>query len=169
MNSIDIAIVVIVLLSGALGIYWGVIRQVLAIAGTLAGVVAAGRYGPQAAESLLSFLTDGALAQALGFVLVFAAVSGAASLAASLLHRFVGLLFLGWLDHLLGGLLGVAQGGLVCAALLLAAAAYPHAAWAQALSASRLAPPVVAAAGAALLPLLPEAYGFAAQTMLGLP
>ncbi|HWQ13836.1 MAG TPA: CvpA family protein [Roseiflexaceae bacterium] len=169
MNSIDIAIIVIVLLSGALGLYWGLIRQVLSVAGVAAGVVAAGRYGPQAAEALLSFITDGALAQALGFVLVFAAVSGAASLAASLLHRFVGLLFLGWLDHLLGGVLGAAQGALVSAVLLLAAAAFPHPAWAEALGASRIAPTVVGAASAVLLPLLPETYHFAAQMMLGLP
>ena len=169
MNIIDIAIVVIVLFAGALGIYWGLIRQVLAIAGVIAGAVVAGRYGPIAAESLLSFISDSSLAQAIGFVLVFAAVSGAASLAASLLHHFVGLLFLGWLDHLLGGLLGVAQGLLVCAVLLVTAAAFPHTAWGQALGESRFAAVVAATAGPAVLPLLPEAYRFAAQTMFGLP
>ena len=41
MNAVDIAIVAITLLSGALGIYWGVIRQVLSIAGVLTGAVVA--------------------------------------------------------------------------------------------------------------------------------
>lgn len=169
MNSIDIAIILVVLASGALGIYWGLIRLVLSIVGVLAGVVAAGRYGPLAAEALMSFVSDSSLAQALGFVLVFAAVSGAASLAASLLHELAGLLFLGWLDRLLGGLLGAAQGVLVCAALLVAAAAFPHEAWSPAIGASRLAPTVAAAAGGLVLSVLPETYRFAARTVLGLP
>ncbi|MEN9934083.1 MAG: hypothetical protein RLZZ387_662 [Chloroflexota bacterium] len=169
MNSIDFAIVIVILLSGALGIYWGLIRQVLAVAGAVTGVVVAGRYAPVAAESLASFISDGSLAQALGFVLVFAAVSGAASLLASLIHELVGLSFLGWADHLLGGVLGVAQGVLVSAALLVAAATFPYPVWSQALSESRYASVVAAAAGPLVIGLLPESYRFAAQTMLGLP
>src|SRR5512147_2496735 len=102
MNSVDIAIIVVVLLFGALGIYWGFIRQVLALAGLVAGVIFAGRYGASVADALSSFVSNDALARLLGFVLVVIGVSAAVSLLASLLHRFVGLLFLGWLDHLAG-------------------------------------------------------------------
>jgi membrane protein required for colicin V production len=160
--------VVVLLLSGALGIYWGVLRQILSIAGVVAGVVLAGRYGPSAADSLASFVSDGTMAQGLGFLLVFAAVSGFVSLVASLLHELVGLLFLGWADHLLGGLLGLVQGFLVCAALLIAGVAFPHEAWAPAITSARLVPAVAAAGGGVVLALLPETYRFAAQTMLGL-
>jgi membrane protein required for colicin V production len=169
MNAIDVAIVVITLLSGALGIYWGVLRQVLSIVGVFAGVVVAGRYGPLAADALMSFVSDAALAQAIGFMLVFGAVSGIASLVASLLHRYAGLLFLGRLDHLLGGLLGTAQGLLVCVVLLLALAAFPNADWSPALGDSRFAAALGGGLGGPILRLLPESYRFAAQTMLGLP
>jgi membrane protein required for colicin V production len=169
MNTIDIAIVVVLLVSGALGIYWGLIRQILAIAGVLAGVVLAGRYAPFAADALASFVNDGVLAQGLGFLLVFLAVSGFASLVASLLHELVGLSFLGWADHLFGGLLGVVQGVLVCAALLIAAVSFPYQAWTPDITSATLAPAVVRAGGLVVLGLLPEAYHFAVQTMFGLP
>lgn len=169
MNGIDVAIVVIMLLSGALGIYWGALRQVLSIAGVCAAVVVAGRYGTLATDALMSFVSDAGMAQALGFVLVFGAVSGLVSLAASLLHRYLGLLFLGRLDHLFGGLLGMAQGLLICVVLLLAASAFPTAEWSPALGESRFAAAVAGIAGGPILRLLPESYRFAAQTMLGLP
>lgn len=169
MNTIDIAIVIVLLGSAALGVYWGVIRQVLSIAGVLAAVTAAGRYGPPAADSLLSFINDGALAQALGFLLVFLAVSGAVSLLASLLHELAGLLFLGWADHAIGGLLGLAQGLLVCTALLIVASAFPHGLWSPALGSSQLAPPLASVSGRMVLSLLPESYRFAAETMLRMP
>jgi membrane protein required for colicin V production len=169
MNTIDVAIVVVLLGSGALGIYWGMIRQVLSIGGVMAAVAAAGRYGPPAADSILSFMSDGALAQMLGFLLVFLAVSGAVSLLSSLLHELAGLLFLGWADHAIGGLLGLLQGLLVCTALLIAASAFPHSMWSPALGRSQLAAPLASLCGSLVLGLLPESYRFAAETMLRMP
>src|SRR6266513_805575 len=124
MKSIDTIIIVVVLVVGALGIYWGFIRQVLALAGLIAGVIVVSRYGARVAGAL-----------------------------ASLLRRFVGLLFLGWLDHLIGWLLGVLQGLFVCTIGLLIAAAFPLALWTPALSNSQFAPLLVRAFGF-LLPLL---------------
>src|SRR5262245_49883444 len=110
MSSVDTTIIIVVLLSGALGIYWGFIRQVLSLAGLVAGLVFASRYSASVADALSSFVTNDALARVLGFAIVLIGVSAAASLLASLLRRFAGLLFLGWLDHLVGGVLGVFQG-----------------------------------------------------------
>jgi membrane protein required for colicin V production len=168
MKSIDTIIVVVVLLFGALGIYWGFIRQVLALAGLIAGIIFASRYGARVADALSSFITNDMLAAVLGFVIVLVGVSSAASLIASLLRRFVGLLFLGWLDHLIGGLLGVLQGLLVCTIGLLIAAAFPLALWTPALSNSQFAPLLVRAFGF-LLPLLPDSFHFAAQMTFGVP
>ena len=168
MNSVDMFIIVVALVFGALGIYWGFIRQVLALAGLIAGIVFASRYGPDIADALSSFITNDMLARALGFIIVLVAVSSAASLLASLLHRFAGLLFLGSFDHLLGGLLGVLQGLMVCAILLLVAAASPVSFWAQALADSSLAPSLVRVFSF-LLPLLPDSFRFAAQLTFGIP
>jgi membrane protein required for colicin V production len=168
MNSIDTSIIVVVLLFGVLGIYWGFIRQVLALAGLIAGVVFASRYGANVADALSSFITNDMLARALGFIIVLVGVSSAASLLATLLRRFVGLLFLGWLDHLIGGLLGVLQGLLACTVILLIAATFPLSLWAPALGASHFAP-ILVRTFSFLLPLLPESFRFAAQITFGAP
>ena len=169
MNSVDVAIVIVILVSGALGIYWGVLRQVLAIGGVLAGAVTAGRYSHAVADSLMSFIADAGLARALGFSLIFVLVSGTVSLVASLMHRYAGLLFLESADHVVGGLLGALQGALICVTFVLAAAAFPHMAWSPALDASRFAGLLASVAAEPILSLLPESFRFAAQTMLGLP
>jgi membrane protein required for colicin V production len=168
MSRVDTIIVVVILLSGALGIYWGFIRQVLALAGLIAGLVFASRYGASVADALSSFVTSDTLARVLGFGIVLIGVSAAASLLASLLRRFVGLLFLGWLDHLAGGLLGLLQGLMVCTVVLLAAATFPLALWAPAVADSRVAP-VLVRAFSFLLPLLPDSFHVAAQMTFGLP
>ena len=168
MSSVDTFIVVVVLLSGALGIYWGFIRQVLALAGLVAGLVFASRYGASVADALSSFVANDTLARVLGFGIVLIGVSAAASLLASLLRRFVGLLFLGWLDHLAGGLLGLLQGLMVCTIVLLTAATFPLTLWAPAIADSQFAP-VVVRVFSFLLPLLPDAFHVAAQMTFGLP
>src|SRR5262245_29306766 len=143
MSSVDTIIVVVILISGALGIYWGFIRQVLALAGLAAGLVFASRYSAGVADALSSFVTSDTLARVLGFGIVLIGVSAAASLLASLLRRFVGLLFLGWLDYLAGGLLGLLQGLVVCTIFLLAAATFPLALWTPAVADSQFAPLLV--------------------------
>jgi membrane protein required for colicin V production len=168
MSNVDTFIVVIILLSGALGIYWGFIRQVLALAGLIAGLVFASRYGASVADALSSFIANDTFTRVLGFGIVLIGVSAAASLLASLLRRFVGLLFLGWLDHLAGGLLGLLQGLMICTIVLLTAATFPIALWASAIADSQFAPAVVKTFSF-LLPLLPDAFHVAAQMTFGLP
>jgi membrane protein required for colicin V production len=168
MSSVDIIIVIVILLSGALGIYWGFIRQVLSLAGLIAGLVFASRYGAGVADALSSFVASDTLARVLGFGIVLIGVSAAASFMASLLRRFVGLLFLGWLDHLAGGLLGLLQGSIICTIFLLAAATFPLALWAPAVADSRFAPALVRTFSF-LLPLLPASFHVAAQMTFGLP
>jgi membrane protein required for colicin V production len=169
MNAFDLGIILTLLVSGALGIYWGIIRQVLSIVGFVTGIVAGGRYGTLAADALSSFIAERVATEVLGFLLVFMLVSAGVSLLASLLHRFVGLLFLGWLDHLIGGLAGLVQGALLCAVFVLAAAAVPNERWSPVLAESRAAPIVASLAGGFLLPWLPDELDMAARMVRGLP
>ena len=167
MSTLDIVLLAVIAFCGVLGIYWGMIRQVLALAGLLAGVALAGRYGGRVADWLSSFITSPAVAQLLGFLLVLIAVSAAASLLATLIRRFVGLLFLGWLDHLIGGMLGLAQGMLVVAIVLLVVALFPFTALPGALADSRVAAALVRVGGIVVLPFLPPPVRLAAEQVLG--
>src|SRR5262245_11653847 len=167
MSTLDTAIVVVLVLSGALGIYWGFIRQVLSVVGLIAGLVLAGRYGGVIADWLSSYMNSVMMTQAIGFILVLVAVSATASLLATLLRRFVGLLFLGWLDHLIGGILGVVQGALACTTVLIVIAAFSSETWLEALMASRIAPLLLRTGGLVLLALLPAPLRVATQNVLG--
>ncbi len=166
MSTLDMLVVGVIVLCGLLGIYWGFIRQVLSVVGLVAGLVLAQRYGGRAADALSSFVSNSALAQVLGFVFVLLAVSAAVSLLATLLRRFVGLLFLGWLDHLIGGVLGLLQGALVSTVLLLIAAFFSTELFVGALERSRVAPQLVHALGALVLVFLPAPFHSPVQRLL---
>jgi membrane protein required for colicin V production len=166
MNNLDLTLLIGAGLFVLLGVYWGLIRQVLAIAGLFVGVAMAGRFGPDVAAWLSSFIADPQLAGVVGFVAVLLLVSAVASLIASLLRIFIGLLFLGWIDHLLGGVLGLAQAVLAGAALLIGLVAFPAPAWTAAVEGSALASGLLRAAGA-LTALLPEMFGTAVRGFLG--
>jgi membrane protein required for colicin V production len=143
MNILDILVVFTSIFCALLGSYWGLIRQVLAITGLLVGITIAGSYGPVVAAWLSSFMPNAALAGALGFILVLTGFSAFASLIASLLHRYVGLLFLGWLDQLLGGMLGLLQALLASAVVLVVLVAYSLITWDTLVNSSWLADPLL--------------------------
>ncbi len=166
MSTLDLIVVGVIALCGLLGIYWGFIRQVLSVVGLVAGLVLANRYGGRAADALSSFVSNDALAQVLGFVLVLLAVSALVSLLATLLRRFVGLLFLGWLDHLIGGILGVLQGALVSTVLLFIAAFFSADPLSSAMAHSRVAPQLVRVFGSAVLVFLPSQFHLPVQHLL---
>ncbi len=167
MSTLDTVLVVVIVLCGMLGIYWGFIRQVLSVAGLIAGLVLASRYGERVGDWLSSFITNDTVVQALGFLFVLIAVSATVSLLATLLRRFVGLLFLGWLDHLIGGVLGLVQGMLLCTIILLVAAVFPNQVFANALADSRVAPQLVRVIGSVVLMFLPASFHLAVQRLLG--
>jgi membrane protein required for colicin V production len=167
MSTLDTLLIVVILLCGILGIYWGFIRQVLSVAGLIAGLVLASRYGERVSDWLSSFISNNTVVQALGFLLVLIAVSATVSLLATLLRRFVGLLFLGWLDHLIGGVLGIVQGMLICTVILLVAAVIPSEVFANALADSRVAPQLLRVIGSVVLMFLPAPFHLAVQRLLG--
>jgi membrane protein required for colicin V production len=166
MNNLDYTILIGAGLFGLLGLYWGLIRQVLSIVGLIVGVAAAGRFGPEVGIWLSSFVADPLLSGAIGFLGVLLLVSTVASLLASALRIFVGLLFLGWLDHLLGGVLGLIQAGLAAAVLLVAMVAFPLGVWSDAVATSVLAQPLIQIGGV-FSGVLPEYFQAAMQAALG--
>jgi membrane protein required for colicin V production len=167
MNTLDTLLVVVLMISTALGLYWGLIRQLLSVVGLIAGIVLATRYGDRVAEALSSFISNDMATQVLGFLFVLIAVSAAASLLATILRRSVGLLFLGWADHMLGGLLGLLQGALACTVILMIVALAPSERFSNALIDSRIVPWLARVAGVVLLPFLPESFQAAAQRLIG--
>jgi len=166
MNQIDIIVIAIIIISALFGLYWGIIRQVLSIVGLIAGIAVASRYAPNVAEWLTSFLPDTNLVDVIAYGIVVIGVSTLASLLASLLHSIVGLLFLGWADHLLGAVLGAIQGALFVTVLVAVLAATQSSAVSMMLRESQFAGPVLQAFGF-ILTLLPESIRTSAEIFFG--
>lgn len=140
MNLLDILIGIILALACIAGYYWGLVRQTLALTGLVAGLAVAGRYGLAAADALMSFTSSRVVAEAGGALVLLALVSGSASLLASLIQLYVGLIVFGKLDHRLGAALGIVHAALLITALVQVIQAYPLEPWATMVRDSRLAP-----------------------------
>jgi membrane protein required for colicin V production len=122
MNWLDIVIIVVAALLGIVGLRQGIIKTVFGIAGLIGGIVLAGRYYDEFASVLSSsgatWVNIAAYAIILLATLIVAGVVG--RFVAKLIH----LVLLEWLDRLVGFILGVFIGGLLCAAILAIAVKY---------------------------------------------
>ncbi|MFM7678275.1 MAG: CvpA family protein [Roseiflexaceae bacterium] len=156
MVIVDIAILLLVVVFTTLGFYWGAIRQLLAIIGLLASFVVAGRYGMSVAALIEPSVANRSYAMLIAVMLIMMAVNGCASLAASLIQQFAGLIALGLVDHLLGALLGALQALLVVVGLLLVMAAFPHQTWMDALRMSNVVNGMVYVFGGVVLTFIPD-------------
>jgi membrane protein required for colicin V production len=116
MNWLDIVIIVVSVLLGILGLRQGVIKTVFSIAGLIGGIVLAGRYyGRLAALLSPSGATSANIA---AYAIILIATLIVAGLIGSLVSKWVHLTIFGWQDKLVGCVLGVIIGGLLCVAVL---------------------------------------------------
>jgi membrane protein required for colicin V production len=116
MNWIDIVILLIVAGSAFSGLSQGAVRTAISFVGFIAAIFLAGRYYPEVAQSLFS--SDKSWGPILGYVIIFIVVTFAASVIGWILSRVVKATLLGWIDKLVGGVIGAVTGFLTCAALL---------------------------------------------------
>jgi len=156
MNWLDIVIIVVAVLMGIVGLRQGIIRTVFGIAGLIGGIVLAGRYyGGLAAVLSPSGATWANIA---AYAIILIATLIVAGVVGWLVAKLVHLVLLGWLDRLVGCILGVVIGGLLCAAVLAIVGKYYPGAGAV-ISQSGLARFLVGGFPL-LLALLPEEFDF---------
>lgn len=116
MNWLDIVIIVVVVLLGIAGLRQGMIRTVFGIAGLIGGIFLAGRYYDELAA--LFFPSGASWANIAAYAIIAIATLVVAGVIGWLLAKLVNFAALGWLDRLVGCVLGVVIGGLLCAAIL---------------------------------------------------
>jgi len=114
MNWLDIVIIVVAVITGIMGLKAGVIKTVALVVGLVAGIWLAGSYGTQVA----SVFGDAAWAEIAGYIIVLIVVLVVFSIVGSALKKALKLVMLGWVDKLVGGVLGVALGGFICASII---------------------------------------------------
>lgn len=123
-NWLDVAFIVIVLLTLVLGVVKGLCRQVIGIAAVVVGLIAAAMYYQRVAGRLGSaFLTE-KWAQLVSFFAIFIAILLLGWLISFLVSKLVkGPLKL--IDRLLGGVLGLIKGVLICGVIVMAFLIFP--------------------------------------------
>lgn len=124
MTVLDYFVLLVVVASVASGATKGIIRVIVSVAFTVAGLVLATNSYTYAA-SLLRIFVAARLADLLGFVAVFLLVLVAGSLLSRWLRGGLKRARLGWVDHALGAVFGVLRGWLICSVIYLALTAFP--------------------------------------------
>jgi membrane protein required for colicin V production len=124
MNWLTIVIIVVVAGLGIAGLRQGLIRTVFGIAGLIGGIFLAGRYYDELAARI--FPSSAYWGNVAAYAIIAVVTLLVASVIGWLLAKLVNFAALGWVDKLVGGVLGVVIGGLLCAAVLaIALKVYP--------------------------------------------
>ena len=112
-SPFDWVVLTVIVLSSLLGLWRGVVSEVLALLGWLAAFVAARIWGGSAAEILGAWLHDPVLRQMLGLLAVFVATLLLFGVLRFFLSRLLRVVGLGLVDRFLGMLFGIGRGLLI--------------------------------------------------------
>lgn len=148
MNSVDLALGLTIAVFALRGYWRGFFRESFGLLALFGGLTAALRFSPAAATRLESYLGMAVVREGVAFVGSFAVTYCLITLAGYVLHRLAGTAAEGWGNRLGGVAVGAGKGGALLAFVLLFVHLFPLI---QSLDTqlmeSRLAPPLIAAAG----------------------
>jgi len=117
MNWLDIVLIVAIGIAAFIGLRKGIIKAALTLAGLIVGIVLAGRYYIPFSERL-TLISSPTWAKVAAFAIIFIGIMVLATLLARLLERAASAMMLGWVNRLVGGILGFVVGAMFCGALL---------------------------------------------------
>lgn len=121
MTGFDVAVLMILVISALIGLWRGVISEVLSLAGWVAAFLVAREFAAEASPWMKSLVAQPEWRVAAAFIVLFIATLLGVMLlrwAVSSLVRAVGL---GWIDRLLGAAFGAVRGVAIAFALVLVA------------------------------------------------
>ncbi len=124
MNWLDVVLALILIISVITSFRKGFSREVIGLLTVVVALLAGAWFYGTAGSFLTPYLSSRALANLLGFLLVFAAVTVLGSLVSLIVGRFLKVTGLSIFDHLLGAGFGLVRGIVVAVALLLALMAF---------------------------------------------
>ena len=125
LKILDILALAIVAISFVTALVKGLIRELIALAAAISGLLLA-VYCFAAVSPLLERIGIGTiLSELVAFVGIFLVCIIAGSLLSSLLNRFISALNMKWFDRLLGGVFGLLRGWLIVAVIFLALTVFP--------------------------------------------
>ncbi len=116
MNWLDIVILAITIIFGLVGLRRGAIKTVFGIAGLVAGIVLAGRYY----HHLATILSPGGASWSgiAAYAIILIATLIVVGIIGWFIAQLIHIILLGWIDSLIGFILGAIIGSMLCAAFL---------------------------------------------------
>lgn len=117
MNAFDIAIIVIISFCLIRGLFKGLIGEISGIIGVVAGFYGAYTYYPLITVYAERWIESPAIRNLVAFFLLFCGILIIISLISVLIHKFLNLVFLGWVDRTFGLVFGAAKGVLIVSVL----------------------------------------------------
>lgn len=113
MTVFDYVVIAVVALSVLLGLWRGVVGEVLAIAAWIAAFFVARYCAPYVAPALSGTIADASLRLAVAWISTFVAMLLVIAIARHVVKMLLQAVGLGWADRVLGGCFGIARGALV--------------------------------------------------------
>jgi len=104
----------------------GFIREVIGITSTVAGLILAGLFYDDIADTILSTIDNDVTANVIAFLIIFGGITIAGQLVAMLIHPAVVIMQLGIADQILGGAFGAVKALVIIWALLILMVTYPR-------------------------------------------
>ena len=126
MTWVDVAIVVIFLFFVVTAFSAGFIREIIAMASTIAGVALAGLFYRDIADSLLGSIDNTTTANVIAFLIIFLGLTLLGQLIAMVVHPVITVLQLGILDQMLGAMFGAVKAVVIIEVLLVLFITYPR-------------------------------------------
>jgi membrane protein required for colicin V production len=156
MTWLDYAMIAVLLGSIGWGVWRGLVREVMSLAGWVIAFLAANLFAAPVAEVLPETIQRPELRMLIGYAVVFLGVLVLTTGAAVLLGKIMQAVGLGSLDRTLGGLFGLLRGLIIVVAVALAAGltAVPR----QAFWKNSASGPALEGAALAIKPWLPPAF-----------
>ena len=121
MTWLDYAVLGVLAISVAWGVWRGLVREVMSLAGWVMAFLAANLFAGPLAEALPRSISREEIRLLIAFVAIFVVTLTLATITALLLAKFLKAVGLGGLDRTLGGLFGLARGLIILVAFALLA------------------------------------------------
>ncbi|HNY42534.1 MAG TPA: CvpA family protein [Bryobacteraceae bacterium] len=140
MNWLDITIIALLAVFVVEGVTKGFVRQIVGVVALLLGILLSVWFYGTAGSFLLPYVSKPAIANLLGFLMVFVGVQLLGGLAGWTLSKAMKATGLGWLDRLMGAAFGFVKAALAGVVLVMVITAFPLKPLPDAIAGSRFAP-----------------------------
>ena len=117
MNWLDIVLAIVLVIGIVMGLKAGLIKMVISFAGLVLAIFLAGRFYVALADKM-TIINSVQAARIVAYIIIFILVMLIAAIIAWILTRLASIILLGWLNRLVGAIIGLLVSAIFCGAVL---------------------------------------------------